>query len=384
MEKNKTIAVVTGIRSEYHILQPVMRAIENHPHLSLQVIVTGTHLRSDFGNTWKLVNQDFKITAKIPSLYEGNQLVDRARSLGRQTEALSRCFEKLDPDMICVLGDREESLAVSSACTFLNRACVHISGGDRSFGSIDDIVRHAVTKLSHLHLPTTQENRQRIVKLGEETWRVKAVGASGLDRLKETKKISRKQLMSTVGLEDEDFVVVLQHPLSSEVKQAAQQMKLTLQSIKKSGLASLVIYPNSDAGSQDMIQVISDFKKPKNWKVHTTLESSIYVNALRHAVALVGNSSAGLLEAPFMSCPAINIGTRQSQRTSGKNLIRVPHNKEKILKALKKAKNKRFREELKQPKNRFIYGDGNTGKRIAKILANTPINDKLLNKKITY
>lgn len=382
--KKRRIAVVTGIRSEYHILESVMRAIEAHPKLELRVVVTGTHLSPKFGSTWKLVARDFPIAAKVPSLLPGDSLLDRARSLGRQTEALARRFHKLQPDIVAVLGDREESLATAGACAYLNIACAHISGGDRSRGTVDDLVRHSVTKLAHLHFPTTSENAIRIVKMGEEPWRVKAVGASGLDRLRAHTSCSRADFLSTFGLSDQDFVLVIQHPVSSQVKDAAAQMRLTLEAIRRSKLAAVIVHPNSDAGSRAMIREIQRFKKPGNWAVRTTLDGWHYTNALRHARAMVGNSSAGLLEAPFMACPAINVGLRQSERTAGPNLIRVPHSISAILGALKKAASPAYRRRLGALQCRHLYGDGHTGIRIAQALAKVPLGARLLNKPICY
>lgn len=382
--KKRRIAVVTGIRSEFHILESVMRAVDCHPGLDLRVVVTGTHLSPKFGSTWKLVARQFPIAAKVPSLLPGDTLLDRARSLGRQTEALARCFGKLKPDIVCVLGDREESLATASACAYLNLACAHISGGDRSRGTVDDLVRHSVTKLAHLHFPTTAENARRIVKMGEEGWRVKAVGASGLDRLRGYTACSRTDFLKTFGIPEQDFVLVIQHPVSSQVGSAASQMHLTLQAIKRSGLAAIIVHPNSDAGSRAMIHEISRFNNPANWAVRTTLDGWQYTNALRHALAMVGNSSAGLLEAPFMACPAINVGLRQSERTAGPNLIRVPHSLSTILGALKNAASPAFRRKLRLAKHRHLYGDGKTGSKIAAELARVTLGDRLLNKRITY
>jgi GDP/UDP-N,N'-diacetylbacillosamine 2-epimerase (hydrolysing) len=383
--KRKRIAILTGIRSEYHILEAVMKAIEEHPRLDLKVIVTGTHLSPRFGSSWKEVAAKFPLAAKIPSLSSRDSLSARLQGLSRQIAGLTKCLEKLDPDITCVLGDREESICAATVCAYLHRACAHISGGDRGFGTVDDSVRHAVSKLAHLHFPTTRDNRRRLLSLGEEAWRVKAVGASGLDRLRRCPKLSRRAFLKAAGLPLQgDFVIILQHPVSFEKNKATAQMKLTLETLRRSGLSALVVYPNSDPGSHDMIAVIESYRTLKHWKIHKNLDDLLWCNALRHARALVGNSSAGLLEAPFMACPAINIGLRQSQRQARKNLLRVPHESKAILKALEKAAKPAFRNNLKQREERLYYGDGRSGERIAKILAKTPVDARLLNKKITY
>ncbi|MFT8872861.1 MAG: UDP-N-acetylglucosamine 2-epimerase [Sporolactobacillus sp.] len=383
----KKILAVTGIRSEYFILKPIFDELVENGNFELKVVVTGTHLSPMYGNTYKFVEQDGFNTIHLESLLAAATLSARCKSIGVQIMGLTDIVLKEHPDWLMVLGDREESLTTATVGTYLNIPVAHICGGDRVVGNIDDSVRHAVTKLAHLHFPTTQENAARILKMGEEPWRVHAVGNPALDSIRKQPRLSYGQLNAFLKMdlsEEEPFILLIKHPLSSEIEQSAEQMRVTLEAVEELRLKTVVIYPNSDAGSLQMIQIIEEYVEQCSFiEAFKTLPRNVFVNLQRRAAVLLGNSSAGLLEAPFLTLPVVNVGNRQKQRQHAENIIFVPHDKEKIKQAIHKAiYDQSFLEQCKHCHN--PYGDGYSGKRIVDILSRTEINKALLNKQITY
>ena len=383
----KKILAVTGIRSEYFILQPVFEEIVRHTKLSLSVVVTGTHLSPLYGNTYQLVERDGFETIQLETLLSSDRFSGRSKSLGIQIMGLTDIVAREKPDWLLVLGDREESLATAAVGAYMNIPVAHICGGDRVVGNIDDSVRHAVTKLAHLHFPTTKENGERILKMGEEPWRVKVVGNPALDSIRKQPYLSYDEINSYLGSDlkdNEAFILLIKHPLSSEVEKAQTQMETTLQAVAELGIKTIIIYPNSDAGSFGMITEIERYTATYSFmKAFKTLPRDIFVNLQRKAALLLGNSSCGLLEAPFLKLPVVNVGNRQQQRQHAENIIFVPHDKERIKAAINRALyDESFKNLCKNCNN--PYGDGYSGERIARIIAETEINELLLNKQIVY
>lgn len=383
----KKILAVTGIRSEYFILQPVFEEIIKRDDLDLKVVVTGAHLSPIYGNTYKIIENDGFEIIKLETLLSSDSLAGRSKSLGIQIMGLTDIVSAEKPDWLLVLGDREESIGTALVGTYMNIPVAHICGGDRVVGNIDDSVRHAVTKLAHLHFPTTKENGDRILKMGEEPWRVHVVGNPALDSIRKQPELSYDYLNQKLGTklnEKEPFILLIKHPLSSEYEKSKEQMRITLEAVAELKIKTIVIYPNSDAGSFGMINVINDFvKKYEFIKAFKTLPRDIFVNLQRKASVLLGNSSSGILEAPFLKLPVINVGNRQKQRQHAENIIFVPHDKELIKSAIKRAlSDQSFIEMCRNCSN--PYGDGYSGERIARIIAETKIDDKLINKQIVY
>lgn len=383
----KKILAVSGIRSEYFILQPILEEIINRGDLDLKLVVTGTHLSPEYGNTYKYIENDSYDIIKLETLLSTDSLSGRSKSLGIQIMGLTDIVLREKPDWLLVLGDREESISTAVTGTYMNVPVAHVCGGDRVVGNIDDSVRHAVTKLAHLHFPTTVENGERVLKLGEEPWRVNVTGNPALDSIRKQPELSyeyiNKKLHTNLSSE-KPFILLIKHPLSSEIKEAGEQMRVTLEAVAELGIHTVLTYPNSDAGSFDIIKVIDEFTKQYDFiKSYKTLPRDIFVNLQRKAALLLGNSSSGILEAPFLKLPVVNVGNRQKQRQHSENIIYVPHNKELIKEAVLKAIND---EDFKEVCNNCTnpYGDGYSGERIAKIIAETEINDRLLNKQIVY
>lgn len=383
----KKILAVTGIRSEYFILEPIFEEIVTRDDLTLTVVATGAHMSPVHGNTYKMIENSGYNVIRLETLLSANSLSGRCKSLGIQVMGLTDLVMREDPDWLLVLGDREESIATAIVGAYLNIPVAHVCGGDRVVGNIDDSVRHAVTKLAHIHFPTTQENGERILKMGEEPWRVHVVGNPALDSIRKQPNLSYEDLSKFLNFElreDEPFLLFIKHPLSSEEKLAGRQMEITLETIAGLGYKTVVIYPNTDAGSHDMINVIDKFVARYNFiKAYKTLPRDIFVNLQRKASVLVGNSSCGLLEAPFLKLPVVNIGNRQKQRQHAENIIFVPYDRKQIQSAIKTAiYDEDFIQKCKNCSN--PYGDGYTSERIARIIAETKIDGKLINKQIVY
>ena len=383
----KLVLAVTGIRSEYDIMSSVFRAIDNHPKLELNLVVTGAHLSENFGYTINEIENDgFKIVDHIESLLSGNKESLRVKGLGIQLQGLVQTVLRIKPDFLLVLGDREESIATALVSTYMNIPLVHISGGDRVIGNADDQIRHAVTKLAHIHLTTNLESRNRILALGEQKFRVHNVGNPGLDRMIKTKKLSNSQLSKNLNFnihKNEPYIILIQHALSSEVSGAYEQMKTTLEAVKKMEIKTIISFPNSDAGGLEIIRAISEYEEIPFIYSAKNIPRLEFVNLMRGAACLIGNSSAGILEAPLLKLPVINIGNRQKGRLHAQNVEFVSHNKSKIIRAIKKAVfDKEYIKKVQKCSN--PYGDGKSSDRIAQILASVKIDENLLVKDITY
>ena len=387
MKEKKLVLGVTGIRSEYDIMSSVFRAIAGHPALDLQIVVTGAHLADAFGHTANEIRADgFIIADEIESLLNGDQTSFRVKGLAIQLQGLVQTVARVRPDILLVLGDREEAMTTALVGAYMNIPVAHIAGGDRVIGNVDDQIRHAVTKLAHLHFVTNGESAERILRLGEQPFRIFDVGNPGLDRLLEVPAIDSAELSRRLGFaiaESEPFVMLIQHVISTEVDQAYEQMKVSLEAIRELGVKTVLSYPNSDAGGQQMIRAIREYESLPFLHTARNIPRLEFVNLMRRASCLIGNSSAGILEAPLLKLPVINVGNRQLGRLHAENVEFVPHDKNRIIEALRRAiSDASYRKLVAACSN--PYGDGKSSARIADLLATIQLDDKLLIKDITY
>jgi UDP-hydrolysing UDP-N-acetyl-D-glucosamine 2-epimerase len=307
-----------------------------------------------------------------------------AKSIGLGVIGMAQTWEQLKPDIILILGDRVEPLAAAIAGAYMNIPVAHIHGGDSPRGGLDEYARHAITKLSHIHFPATEKSGERIVKMGEDKWRVHVVGSPALDVILSEPLLSRKVLTKRFGLDlSQPLVLLVQHPVTTQADEAPKQMRETLDAIVELKYPTVLIYPNSDAGGRRMIEVIREYERYPFLKTFPSLPRREYLSLMKAAGVMVGNSSSGIIEAPSFSLPAVNIGIRQEGRERGKNVIDVGYKKQEILKAVKKAlTDKAFLAEVKQCQN--PYGDGKSAPKIAKILSEIEITPQLLQKKLAY
>jgi GDP/UDP-N,N'-diacetylbacillosamine 2-epimerase (hydrolysing) len=381
----KKVAVVTGTRAEYGILHPVLKAVEANKGLRLYLIVTGMHLSHDFGYTVSEIERDgFKIEARVPMLADTDTATAMAESVGRGIIGLSQVWSRLSPDFIVVLGDRVEPLAAAFAGVYMNIPVAHIHGGDVT-GGFDEYARHAITKIAHVHFPATARSAARIIKMGEDEWRVHMVGSPALDTILNEPLLSPATTASKLSLDTSKLLLmVAQHPVTTEAGMAPVQMKETLEAVVETGNPAIVFYPNSDAGGRSMIELIKQYvKKFPYIKAIPNLPRREYLSLMKISGVLVGNSSSGIIDAPSFGLPAVNIGIRQEGRERGCNVIDVLPDRREIVKGIQKALNdKNFIKQVKKCEN--PYGDGKAGVRIAEILAGIEKTPRLLEKKLTY
>jgi GDP/UDP-N,N'-diacetylbacillosamine 2-epimerase (hydrolysing) len=386
MKKRKIIGV-TGIRSEYDIMSSVFRAINEHPALELQLAVTGAHLADAYGYTMNNIRNDgFTIADEIESLINGDQASSRVKGLAIQLQGLVQTVVRTKPDILLVLGDREESMTTALVGAYMNIPVAHIAGGDRVLGNVDDQIRHAVTKLAHLHFVTNQESAERVLRLGEEPFRVYNTGNPGLDRLLEVPVLSAAEITERLHFEigeEEPLILLIQHVISTEIDDAYRQMRETLEAVRAMGIKTVLSYPNSDAGGQQMIRAIREYEHLPFLYAAKNIPRLEFVNLMRRAGCMLGNSSAGILESPLLKLPVVNVGNRQKGRLHADNVQFVSHDAKGIQEAVRRAL---FDDDYKNVVKRCTnpYGDGNSSRRIADILASVELDEKLLIKDITY
>ncbi|MDI6786042.1 MAG: UDP-N-acetylglucosamine 2-epimerase [bacterium] len=380
----KKIAVITGNRADYGIYYPILKTILAHSNLELFLIVTGSHLSPDFGNTIDEILRDgFNIKAKVDMLPDDDTGAAMAKSLGKGIIGITKALELIQPNILLILGDRGEMMAGAIAGAHMNIVVAHIHGGEVS-GTIDESLRHAITKLSHIHLVATNKSAKRIIKLGEQKNMVFVVGAPRLDTILNQKLIEPSIIAKKFNLDlSRPILLAVQHPVTTEINEAAWQMKQTMQALKKLSLQTILMLPNSDAGGQAMIKIIKEFKDCSFINSFSSLPHLEYLSLMKIAKVMVGNSSSGIIEAPSFHLPVVNIGTRQQGRQCSNNIINVKYNKVEIIKAINKALfDENFRKRIKNCKN--PYGDGKASSIIVKILNKIKITPNLLQKKLTY
>jgi len=332
-------------------MQKILQEIEADNKLELILLAAGMHLLKEFGETINKVKAEFPQVKIIDATYEDDSRLSMARFVGRALSQLVETLDKTKPDLVLVLGDRGEQLAMALAAAYLNIPLIHLHGGEITT-TVDNKARNSISMLADWHLTASKLARKRLIKMGVDKKRIKVVGAPGLDQIQDLPVASKK-----------DCLVVLQHPDAKE-EEAVWQIKQTLEAVIEFKLPVKVIYPNADAGGRSMIAEIEKFKQqyPQLMETYPTIERLKFLHLLGQARVLIGNSSSGLIEAPSLNLAAVNIGPRQKGRERAKNVIDVDYNRGKIIKAISKALGWRLNR-LKNP-----YGDGKTSQRVIKFL----------------
>ncbi len=365
----RRVAVVTGTRAEYGLLVPVMRAIDAHRSLNLHTVVTGMHLLRKFGSTVReIVRDGWSIDARVPMQRGDDSPLDQARGLSRGITGVSTFLHDNGTDIVVVLGDRIEAMAGALAAVTTGCLLAHIHGGDLAPGDIDDSLRHAITKLAHLHLAATPSAARRIVRMGESTERVHCVGAPGLDGL--------RQLVEATPERRGGGVLVLHHACGRSADVEKRVMTTILRAAAATGLTQTIIYPNSDRGHRGIIDAIEAHGRRSPVRVVRSLAREAYLRELIAADVLLGNSSSGIIEAATAGTPVVNIGRRQEGRErSGPSVIDATESATVIRAALQRALRKRPITGLKT-----TYGEGNAGPQIAQYLAAVPLEERFRRK----
>ncbi|GAB4265052.1 MAG: UDP-N-acetylglucosamine 2-epimerase [Deferrisomatales bacterium] len=383
----RKICVVITARPSYSRIRSALRAIREHPALELQLVVTASALLERYGDAHRVIERDgFRIDRRVYMVVEGENLVTSAKSTGFGLAELATVFDNLQPDAVVTIADRYETIATAIAATYMNLPLVHIQGGEIT-GSIDEKVRHAITKLADLHLVATDKAAERVVRMGERPDRVFVTGCPSIDLAREAlagptldfhhlyeKYGGTGQCMDLSG----GYLVVLQHPVTTEYEASRAHVEETLHAVNDSGIPALWFWPNVDAGSDGTSKGIRAFREAHNGlKMHffRNLPPEDFLRLLNGCRCIVGNSSVAIRECSYMGVPAVNIGSRQQGRDRGRNVVDVGYDRQEILAAIRRC----VRRGRAAPDP--LYGDGFAGQRIAEILAEVPLT---VEKRLTY
>lgn len=378
------ICVVTGSRAEYGLLKPLLTALKMDRSFELHLAVTGMHLSHEFGYTVsEIIHDGFSVADRVEMLLSVDTPAGIGKSIGIGVIGFVDCYKKLQPDMILVAGDRFEIFAAVIAASVMNLPITHFSGGDITEGAIDNQIRHAITKLSHVHFVGVETSAQRVKQMGEEPWRVNVVGELCLDNVKNLIKMTKDEFEKEFGikLSERPLIVVTYHPVTLQPEQTKIEFKNLLEVLDSYKNATIIFtYPNADSGGRFIIASIRKFLLAHpNAKAFRSLGVNLYLNLLLHANLCVGNSSSGLVEAPSFCLPVVNIGDRQTGRLLAKNVICAPGDKQSIRAAIQKALNSKFRKSLLGMKN--PYEKGSAVRNTIRALNKLRPRQELLNKK---
>jgi len=385
VSKRKICVVVTA-RPSYSRIRTALRAIADHADLELQLVVAASALLDRYGSAIQSIERDgFPIAARVYMVVEGENLVTSAKSTGLGLVELATVFDNLAPDAVVTIADRYETLANAVAASYMNIPVVHVQGGEVT-GSIDEKVRHAVTKLSNLHLVSTLAAAERVRRLGEEPDTVVVTGCPSIDIAAEVAAAPALDFdpfkkYGGVGPKTDlskGYLVVMQHPVTTEYEEAREQVDETLYAVQACGLPVLWFWPNVDAGSDGTskgIRVFREREQPENFHLFRNMFPEDFLRLLLHSTAIVGNSSVAIRECSFLGVPAVNVGSRQQGRERGANVIDVDHGRNEITDAI--------HEHIRRgrPVADHLYGDGRAGQRIADCLATAPLK---VEKRLTY
>ena len=394
--KKRKIAVFTGNRAEYGLQYPILKAINEHPDLDYKLLVSGAHLDQNFGGTVAEIKSDgFHIDAEIKIDMDAESLYATAQAIGSGVLSISKALAEIQPDIMVVYADRFEGFAAVIAATQMNIPTAHIEGGDiTEGGALDDSVRHAMTKLAHLHFTTNQQASNRVLAMGEEDWRVHTVGFPAIDLIAAGNYATPDEIINNLDLDlNKPIVLFTQHSVTTEFDDAKNQVIPSIEAMVKlagEGVQIICTYPNNDAGGQAIISELDklDNKKVAGIQVHRSLGRYLYHGVLalakdkKHQIACVGNSSSGIKETAVFGCPTVNIGSRQEGRLRGQNVIDVDYDSSNIVAVVNKCFfDEKFKAKCEVTDNPYYLGDA--GKKIADVLAQISLGTKVIRKKMT-
>lgn len=380
MKKNnnkRRVCFVVNSRANYGRIKSVLLAIREMPKLELLILVGASALLHRFGEVHKILEIDgFSPHAKVYSILEGETPTTMAKSTGIAIMELSSLFENMKPNIVVTVADRFETMATAVAASYMNITLAHTQGGEVT-GSIDESVRHAVTKLSHIHFPATEQAAEYLIRMGEDPATVYCTGCPSIDIVANIDLTMPEDLFKRYrgvgpGLDQKKpYIVVLQHPVTTEYGQGFRQINETLMAIANIGIQTVWLWPNVDAGSDEVSKGLRMFREkhnPDHIHFYRNFSPEDYARLIYNSACLIGNSSSGLREGSYLGVPSVNIGTRQSGREHGINVVHVDHDAKEIETAIRRQmENGRYERST-------LFGDGKSGKRIAKILSETELN----------
>ena len=363
----RKIAVFTGTRAEYGLLYWLLKDLQQDSNVELQLLVSAMHLSPEFGMTYQQIETDgFTITEKVEMLLSSDSAVGTAKSIGLGVLGFADALERMKPDVLVVLGDRFEALAVTQAAMILRIPIAHIHGGEITEGAYDDAIRHAITKLSLLHFTSTEAHRNRVIQLGEHPSRVFNVGAVGLDHLQRSKMFSLAELSASLNFKlEQPYFLVTYHPVTLASEPAKASFENLLKALDAFPQHQIILtYPNADDGGREIIPLLEAYAKQQPSRVLAipSLGQKRYLSAVKHAAAVVGNSSSGIIEVPSFKVPTVNIGERQRGRLAAESVFSCPSNTAAIIETLQLG----LKSDLTQVVN--PYGKGKASEAILKQL----------------
>jgi len=384
MNLKRKVCIVVNSRANYGRIKTVLRALRDHSEIELQLVVGASALLFRFGNVKEIIESDgFNIAGTVHSMIEGGNPTTMAKSTGLAIIELATMFESLSPDIVLTVADRFETLATAVAASYMNIPLAHTQGGEVT-GSIDESVRHAITKLSHLHFPSTKLAANNIIRMGEDPATVHLTGCPAMDLAFESDRRLSTEIMlnySGVGAKIDlslPYIVVLQHPVTTEYGMGIEQINCTLKAISRLKIQTIWLWPNIDAGSDDIskgLRMFRESEEPDYIHFYKNFSPEDYLRLIANCVCQIGNSSSALREGSFLGVPAVNIGSRQGGRECGDNVLNVGYDAKEIEQAIENQINH-------GPYNPSpIFGDGSAGEKIAEILATT---DFKIQKRLNY
>ena len=375
----RKVCIVVGSRANYSSIKSVMRAVRAHPELELQLVIGASALLDRFGSVVDVIEADgFRPDVKVTMIVEGETPATMAKSTGLGLLELPTVFELFKPHIVVSVGDRFETMATAVAAAYMNIVVAHTMGGEVS-GTIDESIRHAVTKLAHLHFPANQQAADRIVRMGEDPAAVHSVGCPRIDLVAEVARmdsqigsadwLDREGVGAHIGL-NEPFLLVSQHPVTTEYGEGEAQILETLMALDELRMPTIMLWPNADAGSEDVSRGMRKFRErhqPQYLRFYKNVPVEIFIRLMLNCACAIGNSSAPLREGAYIGVPTVNIGTRQQGRDRGSNVVDVPSDRARIVGAVRRqVAHGRYASD-------HLYGDGDAGDRIARILAQAPL-----------
>lgn len=369
MSTRRRILAFTGIRSDYDLMAGVYRELHASPDVELGLLVSGAHLSPTYGLSVRNIEADgFPIVARLESLIDGNTRSARLKSLAILLQDSIQTVVHWRPDLILYPGDREDVMAGALAGAYLGIPTAHFFGGDHaSDGNVDNPVRHAASKLSSLHFVVHDHHRRRLEAMGEDPRRIQVVGNPALDRFRIEARVERSALLSPFGFDPVlPFVVLIFHPILGHETSAGEQFRMVMDAVMRDGLNVFVSAPNADAGNKDILEAIRTYEAHPRVRYFGNLDRNAFINLMREAAFIIGNSSAGILEAASVPIPAINVGERQRGRLAGENVIFVDADPAQIDGAILLARSESFLAKVREVVN--PYGDGHSSERCARLL----------------
>ncbi|MDN5062007.1 UDP-N-acetylglucosamine 2-epimerase [Aliarcobacter butzleri] len=372
------VCVITGTRAEYGLLYWLIKEFQNDDFFQVQIIATGMHLSPEFGLTYKEIEKEFKINKKIEILLSSDTPVGISKSMGLAQISFAEAYEELKPDLILVLGDRYEIFSAVSSAMICRIPVAHLHGGEATQGLIDEAIRHALTKMSHIHFTATEEYRKRVIQLGENPNRVFNVGGLGIDNIKKLKLLNKEDFEKSIGFKlNKRNLLVTFHPVTLENNSSKSQFNELLTAFDELTDTNIIFTKaNSDTNGRIINEMIDEYvSNNKNCIAFPSLGQLRYLSALQYVDAVVGNSSSGILEVPSFKIATINIGDRQKGRIKAQSVVDINPLKKEILRALESIYTKDFKEMLKNVSN--PYGEGGSTEQIKSIIKNTKLNNIL-------